>query len=158
MGGSQVGSIGGAPVQAAGGAPYGRAGEGTAGEFITPDEAGGATAAMPGSSATASGAPGDEPSAGAGAGEGPRSTCDLEALWRAILVGTVGIGECQAKAPPPSGDYFGQGAVVIDHEGRVIDNTGIKGDEKQKWLDSLGGMRWPCLADQTIGYICKAHE
>jgi hypothetical protein len=47
------------------------------------------------------------------------------------------------------------GAVVIDDEGRVVDNTGVTGAAKQGWLRELAGQRWLCLAGTTLGYSCQ---
>jgi len=59
--------------------------------------------------------------------------------------------------PPPTGDEVNRfnGAVVFDDEGRLIDNTGLTGSEKQSWLDQFAGERWVCLAGNTIGYRCE---
>jgi hypothetical protein len=48
-----------------------------------------------------------------------------------------------------------RGAVVIDAEGRAVDNTGLKQeDEKQEWIEQVSDQRWLCLAGHTIGYKC----
>jgi len=93
---------------------------------------------------------------GAGA---PTMSCDSGPLMTAILRGSLGgLGTCQFAPPPGDGEKLGRtrGAVVIDSEGRVIDNTGLNPTAKQEWLDELMDQRWPCLAGQTLGYKCKA--
>lgn len=81
-------------------------------------------------------------------------------LWDAIRAASVGLGQCFILDPPPMGDSMDRryGAVVIDEDGRVIDNTGLTGTEKQEWLDSLADQRWSCLAGRTIGYHCNPSE
>lgn len=93
---------------------------------------------------------------GAGA---PNMSCDSGLLMTAILRGSLGgLGTCQFAPPPGDGEKLGRtrGAVVVDSEGRVIDNTGLNPTAKQEWLDELMDQRWPCLAGQTLGYKCKA--
>jgi hypothetical protein len=46
------------------------------------------------------------------------------------------------------------GYVVLDGDGRVVDNTSLSGEGKQMWLDGLSTMRWPCLAGQTLQFTC----
>jgi hypothetical protein len=92
-------------------------------------------------------------SGGASADAG--STCDVDALWTAITVQVIGeCHEASAMLGPEERLSRRRGAVVIDDEGRAIDNTGLTGDTKQEWLDRLAGQRWPCLAGQSIGYQC----
>jgi hypothetical protein len=101
-------------------------------------------------------------SAGA-AGANPDGDCEGEAwlsLWDAITTASVGRGQCFIQDPPPMGEMVDRrhGAVVIDGDGRVIDNTGLTGIEKQPWLDALADRRWPCFAGRTIGYRCDYSE
>jgi hypothetical protein len=93
-----------------------------------------------------------------GSGGSTVNACDTEALWKAIVDGALGgLGTCEASPVPGPGDNVSRvrGAVVIDAGGRVIDNTGLNGTEKQTWLDQLADRRWVCLAGQTIGYHCR---
>jgi hypothetical protein len=95
---------------------------------------------------------------GGAGGEG--GGCDPATLWRAI--GAPG-GFLVCRAAPPNLDPTqkpgpGRGAVVLDADGRVIDNTGLDGATKQAWLDELAAQRWPCLAGQTLGYACSSHD
>jgi hypothetical protein len=128
------------------------------------DAAGAGQAANPASG----GAPADLPGqagtpccvltlAGAG-GEG--GTCDAAALWRAI--GTAGgYLICLPASPdlePTEKRGPGRGAVVLDDDGRVTDNTGLDDAAKQAWLEQLAGQRWPCLASRTLGYSCSSHD
>jgi hypothetical protein len=84
----------------------------------------------------------------------------LGAFWQAIVVIAVGIGHCDVKDPPASGGAVDRlhASVVVDHEGRIVDNTGVTPDEVQDWLETVvRDQRWPCLADQTIGYQCTPY-
>jgi hypothetical protein len=58
--------------------------------------------------------------------------------------------------PGPDGSITDGGYVVLDGDGRVIDNTifGSSYSMKQTWLDSLAGYRWPCLAGERITFDC----
>ncbi len=144
---------------------------GTGGVLVAPAGSGGATP-NGGNGGTATGGnsfvAGNSPVGGDGSGGIPAfdpggaagadtAGCDTYALWHAIEVGAVGVGTCQRQDPPATGMTASprQGTVVFDHEGRIIDNTGLHGFDKQYWLDSVADERWPCLADQTIGYTCK---
>lgn len=98
------------------------------------------------------------PSGGAGVGGAAESSCQPEVLWVAVVDGALGgLGSCDFTSVPGAGEKIGRlrGAVVLDSDGRVIDNTGLSGSEKQTWLDELGNQRWLCLAGQSIGYTCK---
>jgi hypothetical protein len=97
-------------------------------------------------------------SGGAGVGGDAESSCQPEVLWVAVVDGALGgLGSCDSTSVPGAAEKIGRlrGAVVLDSDGRVIDNTGLSGTEKQTWLDKLGNQRWLCLAGQTIGYTCK---
>ncbi|HWP09349.1 MAG TPA: hypothetical protein VNN72_26585 [Polyangiaceae bacterium] len=103
--------------------------------------------------AAGGGASGDS----AGAGGSTESTCDLDAFWHVITVIAVGAGHCEVQDPPASGGAVNgrHASVVLDHEGRIVENTGLTADEEQLWLEHIvRDQRWPCLADQTIGYQC----
>lgn len=91
-------------------------------------------------------------------GSAPETSCLPEVLWVAIVDGALGgLGSCNLTSVPGAGEKIGRlrGAVLLDSDGRVIDNTGLSGLEKQTWLDKLGNQRWLCLAGQTLGYTCK---
>jgi hypothetical protein len=93
----------------------------------------------------------------AGAGGDLGDTCDVTALWTAIVGQTGGVTACWEASPMlEPGEELGplRGAVVIDDEGRVVDLTGRTGERKQQFLDKVADKRWPCLAGQTIGYEC----
>jgi len=95
----------------------------------------------------------------AGAG-GDVGICDAATLWRDI--GTAdGYLVCRPANPnldPAEKRGPGRGAVVLDGDGRVIDNTGLDGDAKQAWLAQLADQRWPCMAGETLGYSCSSHD
>lgn len=77
----------------------------------------------------------------------------------AVLIGAVGgLGVCDVSTVPGESESLSRlrGAIVIDGDGRVIDNTGLKGSEKQTWIDGLADQRWLCLQNQTVGYKCRA--
>ena len=88
----------------------------------------------------------------------PDGWCDVNPLWDAITEGAgVFLGYCFPFVPdydPGCGMVRNGGYVVFDGDGRVVDNTGLFGSQKQAWLDGLSTMRWPCYAGQTVQYIC----
>jgi hypothetical protein len=79
------------------------------------------------------------------------SSCDLDRLEDAA---TSGGGFVMCEMFVESSGLPLAGEVVLDADGRVIDNTRLFGADKQSWLDSLANERWPCLAGQTIPYYC----
>ena len=50
------------------------------------------------------------------------------------------------------------GNVVFDKYGQLIDDAGYVGTGKQTWLNALSTQTWPCLAGQTIPYVCVSGE
>lgn len=78
--------------------------------------------------------------------------CDVWFLARAVAESTGTIGSCFET---PDGGRV-HVTVVLDGEGRVIDNSRLQDSDKQKWLDSLADQRWPCLANQTISFTCRS--
>lgn len=164
--GSQGGAISAVGTAGVGGPTSGRAG--SAGAFIVEGGTSGSTAASAGTGGVgtggkvtvSSGGSGDAAgadSAGAG-GSDEVSSCDWYALWDAIKLGAASLGgKCEIEDPPYTGTLVesDRGELIFDHEGRVIDNTGLTGQDKQYWLAMLANQRWTCLADQTIGYKCE---
>ncbi len=143
----------------------------------------GKATATGGTSSSSGGAPagdapaGDAPAGDAPAGDGQAGSacvctivfsgaggkdgdCDPATLWRAL--GTAGgFLVCREASPhldPTEKPGPGRGAVVLDADGRVIDNTGLEGAAKQAWLDDLAAQRWPCLAGETLGYSCSSRD
>jgi hypothetical protein len=107
----------------------------------------------------AGGNAGADASAGAaqaGAAGADQGNCDPFLLWQAITR-WAGAVSCDLVDPPPEGDMVDRlhGAVTLDEQGRVVDNTGLTGADKQAWLDALADQRWPCIAGSTFGYSCK---
>ncbi len=85
------------------------------------------------------------------------ATCSADAIWAAVRMQVIGeCHEASAMLAPGEQPSRRRGAVVIDDEGRVVDNTGLSGDAKQQWLDRFAEQRFPCLAGQSIGYECTA--
>jgi hypothetical protein len=88
----------------------------------------------------------------------PDGWCDEMPLWNAITEGAGILGYCLPFVPdyhdPGCGWVRNGGYVVFDGDGRVVDNTGLFGAQKQAWLDGLSTTRWPCLASQTMQYMC----
>jgi hypothetical protein len=80
----------------------------------------------------------------------PDASCDMGRLWQEISDAAGVIGYCFQTSD--SGSAWGY--VVLDNNGRVMDNTRLYGQQKQGWLDSLAHDRWPCLAGQTVPYAC----
>jgi hypothetical protein len=88
------------------------------------------------------------------------SSCDQSKLWDEV-VSSVNLISYAAYCneipdPGPDGSIADGGYVVLDGEGRVIDNTifGSSDSMKQAWLDSLADYRWPCLASERIPFDC----
>jgi hypothetical protein len=83
--------------------------------------------------------------------------CDETTLWNAINEGAGIFGYCLPYVldyDDPCGSVRSGGYLVFDGDGRVVDNTGLFGAQKQAWLDGLSTMRWPCYAGQTMQYMC----
>jgi hypothetical protein len=97
----------------------------------------------------------------AGAAGAQAEPCDESLLYTAIVRGaTGGLGACSFVAPPGPDEKVDQlrGAVILDLEGRVIENTGLTGAAEQLWLDQLCDRVWVCLAGQTLGYKCSIQD
>ena len=95
------------------------------------------------------------PAAGAA---GASDVCDENTLWVEITLGAVGgLGYCVPAPIPTADEHIGmtRGAVILNEDGVVIDNTGLDPQRKKRWLDGLSNKRWTCLAGQTIGYKCS---
>jgi hypothetical protein len=108
----------------------------------------------------AQGAAGAVAAGSAAVGGEPRGLCDLAALWQDITdTATLGLGQCARTSDPlPPLDQPPNrlnGAVIVDGDGRVVDNTGLSDPEKQAWLKRLADQRWPCFAGQTVRYECR---
>ena len=91
------------------------------------------------------------------------SSCDQSPLWNAVRYQAVGpAGQCwvvnACSSVCDAGSSPSDGAIVIDSQGYVIDNTGIAGAAKQAWIASLASQNWPCLAGQTITYACTVNN
>jgi hypothetical protein len=95
-----------------------------------------------------------------GCGSSSDSSCDQSKLWdevaysASLVFHDVYCGEI--PDPGPDGGIYDGGYVVLDGEGRVIDNTifGSADSRRQAWLDSLADYRWPCLAGERIPFAC----
>jgi hypothetical protein len=118
--------------------------------------AGGFHLPLPGGNSGNGGSPGASGGVAQAGVAGDAGDCDTNALWQA-LTRAAGATRCDLVDPPPEGDAVDQlhGAVVIDDEGRVVDNTGLTDAAKQGWLSELAGQRWLCLAGSTLGYSCQ---
>ena len=82
-------------------------------------------------------------------------SCDPYPLQEA-----VGRYAC-ATGPLIHWDQAGPYAVVVDCEGRAVELLNIEnqtplltGLARQAWLDAVANDRWPCLAGQTIQFMC----
>jgi hypothetical protein len=88
----------------------------------------------------------------------PDGRCDERLLWDAIArAAPIGAGYCMPFIPeydPPGAWIRSVGYVVLDGDGRVVDNTELSGAGKQAWLDGLATLRWPCHAGQTMQSMC----
>ncbi len=108
---------------------------------------------------------GAPPVAGA-AGSEQEVYCWEGLLWDRVAEAAVGpLGTCAPMsfyAQYSSYPRYPWGAIVIDADGRVIDNTsfdsGYVRGKKQDWLDEIADESFPCLADQTIEFACDGFE
>ncbi len=82
------------------------------------------------------------------------ASCELGTLVAAV---SRAVPSCMIPVTSSEGSY----AVVIDCDGRAVellampDQTPLlTGDARQAWLDSLAEDRWPCLAGQTVQFMC----
>jgi hypothetical protein len=86
------------------------------------------------------------------------AACDSRLLWDAITRGARGgYTVCEPYVPDAGMGWCGlakAGYIVLDGDGRVVDNTSLLGEAKQLWLDGLSTMRWPCLSGQTLQFVC----
>jgi hypothetical protein len=86
--------------------------------------------------------------------------CDQYTLWYmgvTLSVSHAVGGYCMGYRPSPDGGFDIGGYIVLDSEGRVVENTAFGAAEvqrKQSWLDYMSGYRWPCLAGETIPFTC----
>jgi len=136
---------------ASGGAGSGDAGSNGSGAAAT----GGSSVARGGGAGQVEMPPPIGPAGAAGSAGEAGGVCDSGSLWAAL--DSLVIGDCKEASPTlGEGEHLSKrrGALVVDDQGAVIDNTGLSGVAKQQWLDQLGAQRWPCLAGQTIGYKC----
>ena len=155
-------AVGGAGTSGRGGTSSGDAGRGVGGSAAGNVGGQGGAGAGGVHIPLTSGTSGNGGSSGASGGveqagvAGDAGACDTNALWQALTRG-AGATRCDLVDPPPQGNAVDQlhGAVVIDDEGRVIDNTGLTDAEKPGWLSELAGRRWLCLAGTTLGYSCQ---
>ena len=88
-------------------------------------------------------------------GESPDDLCEYSSalIFEAIGMYLAGIGSCMPR--PDGGTSWGN--IVIDSQGQVIDIT-RSGVSKTEPVEALAGLRWPCLAGQTIPYFCQIGE
>ncbi len=97
-----------------------------------------------------------------GCGSSSNFSCDQSTLRNVLNSSAVqtGYGHDCTEIPAPDSDTVSAVYVVVDGEGKVIDNSipFDTPDKKQAWLDSLADYRWPCLAGQTIFFFCPWGE
>jgi hypothetical protein len=81
------------------------------------------------------------------------AACDQTPFWDAVtrIYGGV-LSFCWVVGDDAGGTW---GTILIDSQGQVVDITGLPETYRQKWLDSLAGQTWPCLANQTYQYSCS---
>jgi len=86
--------------------------------------------------------------------------CDLYTLWYVGVSSSVPHavgGYCLGNRPGLDGALESGGYIVLDSDGRVVENSVYGAAElqaKQAWLDYMAGYRWPCLAGETIPFTC----
>jgi hypothetical protein len=100
----------------------------------------------------------------------PRDTsCGLDGAQTGSLDASCGSYTLQEAVRPYAcgtaqiidWDQSGPYAVMIDCDGRAVELLSMSdqtplltGDARQAWLDSVANDRWPCLAGQTIQFMC----
>ena len=95
-----------------------------------------------------------------GCGFSSISSCDQSKLWDEVVYSANLISHAvycsEIPDPGPDSGIVDGGYIVLDGNGRVIDNTifGVSDSVKQAWLDSLADYRWPCLAGERIPFAC----
>jgi hypothetical protein len=88
----------------------------------------------------------------------PEATCDLNSLWGLLSVRLAPLpGMCSAGKV--GGESWGN--LLFDSSGQIVDDTGFcctgpSGPDKQTWLAEIADQRWPCLAGQTVPYVCSS--
>lgn len=87
--------------------------------------------------------------------DSPDGLCDDSdiLIWEAITIYLAGNGVCM---PTPDGQTS-WGYVFLDSAGRVIEIT-RSGVSQTEPVDALAGDSWPCLAGQTIPYVCHISD
>ena len=98
--------------------------------------------------------------ASCGLGDAQTAAVDGSCNWFSTLADSVSPYTCGSMAIV-QWDRPGSYAVMIDCDGRAVellsmlDQTPLlTGDARQAWLDSVANDRWPCLAGQTIQFMC----
>jgi len=92
----------------------------------------------------------------------PDASCDLTMLWDDVATKYLAGSPFPAPCYPASqvSSLGTMGSVVFDRYGHLVDDTGFggTGTDKQLWLDALSTQSWPCVAGQTIPYVCGIGE
>jgi hypothetical protein len=88
-------------------------------------------------------------------------SCESYTLQEAVRPYTCGTALITRWDQPGLYHQPGLYAVMIDCEGRAVELLNMEdqtpllsGDARQAWLDSVANDRWPCLAGQTIQFMC----
>ena len=94
-----------------------------------------------------------ETSDSANASPGADAGCDTDKLWQAVArTREFGGDRCEPIQSDQQGYW---GTVFLDSTGRVVDISDQLGNSvEQDWLDSVANDRWPCLAGQSIRFLC----
>ncbi len=93
-------------------------------------------------------------STGGAAGEGQGDPCPVAILWEVVAndAGAIRCNEIPLAGLPEWMEL--EGTVTIDGEGRIVDKVLFGRHASQDWLDGVSVLRFPCLAGQTIEYVC----
>jgi len=95
-----------------------------------------------------------------GCGSSSIASCDQSKLWEEVVYSANLISHAvycsEIPDPGPDSGIVDGGYIVLDGDGRVIDNTIfiVSDSVKQAWLDSLVDYRWPCMAGKSIPFYC----
>jgi len=83
--------------------------------------------------------------------DSPDGSCGDGFFWETISAYVAGYGTCGTTSnglPGRNGGY-----VVLGSEGQIVDITRA-GVSQTYAVQALAGYRWPCVAGQTIPYVC----
>ena len=155
---SLAGGAGGTSLVSEGGASSTSLVGGQGGGLGSGGTAGSSGSGSGGVTAQGGGATTGEAPDGGGTGAHSDASCDIAAFWEIVKSATCGGGasSCICYSTPDGGTALG--VITLDGSGRIVDNSRVRGANKDAWLASLADRRWPCLAGQAVAFSCSAFE